>query len=146
MVVEDYELIDDLINEDLLKGNIKELIKLRNFLNKQLFSINTSIKNHKEYNPTEDNILNLSLVKFLQDNVKGNSSFKRGVLIIQFARINGISNIRDVRVSDTLGISKEELLSYKNGAGKYTVQKYDELLQLYGYSLSKDEKAKKQMK
>jgi len=110
------EIISKIIDEN---NNIEDLIKLKSYLTNEF--------------------LNQDLAQFIKHNIIGDKAFKRRDLLNGVVRINKLE--RNPKVIDSIGIGKTKL-SRQPKVGEYTTEKYESLLNLYGYSLEKLSKKK----
>lgn len=133
MTIEEYEMIEDIVYDDINEGNVEDLIKLRNFLNMQIDLLDNTKKNQDNEEKYFD-ILDLKIAKFLNMKAHSDSIFEKNQLLLVLSDIKNIS-ASYLLVADTLGLGKNTLLNYKQ-IGEYTINRYETFLNSYGYSLN----------
>jgi len=134
MKEKDYRFIRKVIMSDAERGEIGDLIQLREMLDEQiaLARERTSVaSNHFENHEENFHILNLNLCDFLSIKSYG-IKFMRQDIVSAIKKIRGLDGI--VLVVDSVGIGKNTLLK-EDGIGLRTVLKYEKALNNYGYSL-----------
>lgn len=131
----DYIFIKKIIDEEVEKGSIKDLLALKEYL---LSSIDK--KEEKVANVSDVmNILTMDLRTFLHGELDSIEfrSFKVGSIISAIRKIRNYDRQRPIYVLDLIGIRENRLL-LQQGIGSKTISVIKSILSKYDLSLERD--------
>jgi len=130
MTKNEFEMILELINRDILNKDVGDLKKISTYLTNQLLEINSDIDVDSNYD-----ILMQNLVEFIKENTTSEERSKiRYETFINFVAIYRKTTYYDVCVFDILGI--DEFVSKRAcNIGERTLKFYEKLLNQYGLSI-----------
>lgn len=136
---EEWLQMKNIIDRAARQNNLHDLKEIRSYANEQIKLLGgTNERTEEEC----IRILNLRIQDLVKMHISSDGAFKR------FSLIKAVSSIEKYPlVVDTIGIGKKYLLT-QFGLGEYTVEKYEEILNSYGYSLEEEltEETKQKLK
>ena len=130
MTKNEYEMMLELINKDILNKDVDDLKRINAYLTNQLLNVNSDIDIDTNYD-----ILMQNLVQFVRDNATSEEWSKiRYEAFTNFVAIYRKTTYYDVCVFDILGI--DEFVSKRAcNIGERTLNFYEKILNQYGLSI-----------
>ena len=141
----ELELIKKIVDKDIENRDLKDLMKVKSYIDKRIYAQSLEDKKAKElemranpaywtYLETRD-ILEKNLMDFIKGNLTGRDLSARiyRQIAMRAASILDL-DYRTLRVCDIIGIDKEKLLDERN-IGEKSINLVENLLNQYGLSL-----------
>lgn len=133
MKEEQLALIKEIVDKELQNNRIKDLLIVKKYINDQIYEYKKNKLSIVEED-IEYDILILDLMDFINIHIinpDDERSLYKNSIYNAVKKIKGKDNLK---VSDLVGIGSEKMLKC-NRIGQYTVDKIEEALEKFGYSL-----------